>query len=87
MSPPRMLVKLPMRLSTRRNASGRSQAAVKAQMPPELMPQMARSFGSVDSLYCLADLGQDLLEQEAGVAVAERVVLEAAVVARPAGLG
>ncbi|MEZ6053990.1 MAG: hypothetical protein R3C02_21775 [Planctomycetaceae bacterium] len=29
-------------INTLRKASGRSQATVKAQMPPELMPQMAR---------------------------------------------
>ena len=34
-------------------------------MPPELMPQMPRPAASSRSLYCLADLGQDLLLQEA----------------------
>jgi len=41
-----MLVKLPICESTLRNWSGRSQATVKAQMPPELMPAMPRISGS-----------------------------------------
>ena len=35
-----------MNESTRRNASGRFQAAVNAQMPPEEDPPIARRFGS-----------------------------------------
>ena len=66
-----------------RNASGRSQATVNAQMPPELAPPIARWSGSVGEVVLLADLGQDLVDQEARVVVAERVVLEAAVVAAP----
>ena len=46
MCPPRMLVKLPQWLTTLPKASGRSQATVKAQMPPELIPQIARLAGS-----------------------------------------
>ena len=38
-----------MALKTRRNESGRSQAAVKAQIAPLLAPAMARSFGSFES--------------------------------------
>ena len=38
-------------------------------------------------LHRLPDLGQDLLDQEAGVAVAQRVVLEAAVEARQRAVG
>src|ERR1043166_333873 len=41
-----MLVKLPIVESTLRNWSGRSQATVKAQIPPELEPQVARRSGS-----------------------------------------
>ncbi len=53
-----MLVKLPTWLSTLLNRSGRSQATVKAQMPPELMPQIARPAASVRSLYCLPTSGR-----------------------------
>src|SRR5688572_25233729 len=41
-----MFVKLPTCDSTFENRSGRSHAAVKAQIPPELMPQMARPAAS-----------------------------------------
>ena len=40
-----MFVKLPTWLSTLRKWSGRSHATVNAQMPPELMPQIARRLG------------------------------------------
>lgn len=43
--PPLIATKEPKALNTRRNASGRSQAAVKAQIPPLLAPAMARSLG------------------------------------------
>lgn len=33
------------RVSTRRKASGGVQATVKEQIPPELMPEIARSLG------------------------------------------
>jgi hypothetical protein len=46
-----------MWLSTLRKASGRSQAAVKAQMPPELAPAIARWSGSVVSAYFLPTSG------------------------------
>ena len=78
-----MFVKLPTWLSTLRKASGRCQATVNAQMPPEEMPQIARHSGSSVSLYSLADFGQDFLQQEPGILVAERVVLEAAVAGLP----
>jgi hypothetical protein len=42
-----------MKLTTRRNGSGRSRAAVKAAMPPELEPAMARSSGLFDRLNFL----------------------------------
>jgi hypothetical protein len=44
-------VYVPIVLNTRRNASGRSQATVKAQIAPELAPPIAQSFGSVETLY------------------------------------
>ena len=73
---------MPMALKTRRNESGRSQAAVKAQIAPLLAPPMARSFGSFESrigrpsaVGLRLDLRQQLLDQEAGVVVAEPVVL------------
>ena len=74
-----MLVKLPTHESTLRNSSGRSQATVQAQMPPLLMPGDGAAVGVVAELHRLLDLGQDLLEQEPGVLVGERVVLEAPV--------
>ena len=40
-----MFVKLPICEQTRPKRSGRFQAAVKAQMPPELAPPMARLAG------------------------------------------
>src|SRR5262245_54048898 len=52
-----MLVKLPTWLSTLLNRSGRSQATVNAQMPPLLMPQMARPAASLRRLYDLATSG------------------------------
>ena len=76
-----------MALNTRRKASGRSQAAVNAQIAPLLEPPMravvavlARggSAGRRRSVFVL-DLGQQLLEQEPGVVVAQAVVLVAAV--------
>ena len=60
-----MFVKLPTCESTFEKRSGRSQAAVKAQIPPELMPQIARPAASSRSFTCFADLGQDFLLQEA----------------------
>ena len=77
---------MPIELKTRRNASGRSQAAVKAQIAPLLAPPMARSLPSRDSLIGrpsdgaqLLDLRQQLLEQEPDVTVAQAVVFEAAI--------
>ena len=75
-----------MELKTRRKASGRSQAAVKAQI--------GAAAGAADAAVVavvrepdrpavggrlLLDLGQQFVEQEAGVVVAEAVVLVAAV--------
>ena len=51
-------------------------------MPPELAPQSAAVVGVLGEIDLLADLRQDLLQQEARVAVGGIVVLEAAVVAR-----
>jgi hypothetical protein len=45
-----MAVKEPQWLITRPKASGRNQAAVKAQMPPDEMPQIVRHAGSPVSL-------------------------------------
>ena len=53
-----MFVKLPTWLSTLRKASGRCQATVNAQMPPEEMPQIARHSGSSVSLYFLPTSGR-----------------------------
>ena len=44
----RMLVKLPMWLRTLPKRSGRSQATVKAQIPPEEIPATARWAGSAE---------------------------------------
>ena len=75
-----------MALKTRRNASGRSHAAVNAQIAPLLRPADARSLPSLErrigrpslAVFVL-DLRQQLFEQEPGVVVAEAVVLVAAV--------
>ncbi len=53
-----MFVKLPTWLSTLLNRSGRSHAAVKAQMPPELMPPIARPAASGRRLYFFATSGK-----------------------------
>ena len=45
-----MLVKLPMVVKTLLKASGRCQAALKAQMPPEEAPAMPRRLGSLEIL-------------------------------------
>ena len=74
-----MFVKLPTHERTLRNSLGRSQATVKAQMPPLLTPRDRAAGRVVAQLRRLLDLGQDLFEQEARVLVGERVVLEAAV--------
>ena len=77
---------MPIALKTRRKASGRSQAAVNAQIAPLLAPPMQRSLPSFDSRIgrpsarrLLLHFGQQLLEQEAGVVVAQAVVFVAAV--------
>ena len=74
-----MLVKLPIHETTLLNSFGRSQATVKAQMPPLLAPGDGPARGVVAQLHGLLHLRQDLLEQEARVLVGQRVVLEAAV--------
>jgi hypothetical protein len=53
-----MLAKLPTWLSTLRKASGRCQATVKAQIPPEEMPQIARRSESSVSLYFFPTSGR-----------------------------
>ena len=53
-----MFVKLPMWLRTLRKASGRSQATVNEQMPPELAPPIARASGSFVRLYRAATSGR-----------------------------
>ena len=65
---------------TLRNWSGRFHATVNAQIAPLLVPPMTRFAGSVVSLYFLADLGKHLLDDEARVGVAHRVVLVGAIV-------
>ena len=71
-----------MVLNTRRKASGRFQAAANAAMAPELAPPMRAQIGVGGEVVGLADLGEDLVEQEPRVAVAHIVVLDAAVEAR-----
>jgi len=51
-------VKLPTWLKTLPNKSGRSQAAVKAQMPPLLIPQRALPAGSLRTLYFFSISGR-----------------------------
>src|SRR5579862_8810337 len=46
-----MSVKLPIHDITSPNLSGRCQAAVKEQIPPELSPATQRFFGSCETLY------------------------------------
>ncbi len=77
---------MPIALKTRRKASGRSQAAVNAAMAPLLEPAMARSLPSLREPDRPAvrrglrlHLGEELVQQEPGVVVAEAVVLVAAV--------
>ena len=53
-----MLVKLPTHDSTLRNSSGRSQATVQAQMPPLLIPAMARLSGSWRSFTVFSTSGR-----------------------------
>ena len=53
-----MAVKLPMWLTTLRNWSGRSHATVNAQIPPLLIPQIARPSGSSVILYSLPTSGR-----------------------------
>src|SRR4051794_26201149 len=57
-SPPRMFVKLPTCESTFENRSGRSHAAVNAQMPPELIPQIARPEASLRSFTLFPTSGR-----------------------------
>src|SRR5687767_1735124 len=47
-----------MKEITREKWLGRSQAAVKAAMPPEEEPQRPRPAGSLEMLYCLATSGR-----------------------------
>jgi hypothetical protein len=51
--------KLPMWLSTFPNCSGFSQATVKAQMPPDEIPQTARSCGSFETFSPLSATGRN----------------------------
>ena len=77
-----MLVKLPVHEMTLLNSSGRSQATVKAQMPPLLWPGDRAAGGVVPQLHRLLHFRKDLVEQEARILVRQRVVLETAIVAR-----
>ena len=84
--PPRRPTYVPIALKTRRNESGRSHAAVNAQIAPLLAPAMQRSLPSFDSRIgrpsgglLRLDLGQQLLEQEPDVVVAQSVVFVAAI--------
>ena len=45
--PPRRPTYVPIVLNTRRKASGRSQATLKAQIAPELAPPIPRRLGSL----------------------------------------
>jgi hypothetical protein len=76
-----MLVKLPMWLMTLRKASGRSHATVKAAMPPGAVAAGDAAVGIGREFHGFADFGEDLLEQKAGVLIAEGVVFEAAILA------
>jgi hypothetical protein len=49
-SPPRRPTYVPIALNTRLKPSGRSHAAVKAQIAPELAPPMARSLPLFDRM-------------------------------------
>ena len=78
-----------MVLKTRVNASGRSHAAVKAQIAPldgtadgAVVAALREDDLAIAARGLLLDLGQKFIEQEAGVGVAEAVVLVAAVEAR-----
>ena len=53
-----MFVKLPTQVSTLRNSSGRSQATVQAQMPPLLIPAIARPSASWRSLNVFSTSGR-----------------------------
>ena len=80
---PCRLVKLPIPLTTFPNTSGRSHAAVNAQLPPELPPTNARPAGSSPSgLAALRNFGQNFLNQKPRVAVADRIVFKRPVLAR-----
>ena len=77
---------MPMVLKTRRKASGRSQAAVKAAIAPLLRAADRAVVAVVREPdrpavggRLLLDLGQQFVEEEPGVGVAEAVVLVAPV--------
>ena len=53
-----MFVKLPIQETTLLNSFGRSQATVKAQMPPLLAPRMARLAASVRSFTVFSTSGR-----------------------------
>src|SRR5258706_9644391 len=56
--PPLMLVNEPTVVKTFRNASGRCQATVKAQMPPDELPAMQRPSGLSVNLYFFETSGR-----------------------------
>ena len=74
-----MLVKLPTWLSTLLKASGRSQATVNAANAAGADAANRTAGRIVRELVALRHFGQHLVEQEAGVLIAERIVLEAAI--------
>ena len=55
--PPGICTKLDRKPITRRNLSGRNHAAVKAQFPPLLPPQIPQSSGSSEIAYLLVTSG------------------------------
>ena len=72
-----MLVKLPIVLMTLRNWSGRCHATVNAQMAPELAPAIAAVVGVVGDVVVLLQHRQQLVDDQLGVLVVQRVVLDA----------
>jgi len=58
----------------------------KGADPPRTRPADRPLLGIIGQLVLLPDLGQDLLQKEAGVLVAQRVILETPVVRPPAVL-
>jgi hypothetical protein len=79
--PPRRFTQLPIKLRTRREASGLCRAAVNAAVAPEPEPAMAQSLESAESLHVLRPRTL-FLNHKAGVAIAGTVVFVRSVVFR-----